>query len=164
MKRIIYKILPACALLFLLGASPIAVTSSAFPPRPSARDQIEAVLKMQQEAWNRGDVETFLQGYWHSPALTFNGSGGTTRGWDSLLQRYHKSYPDRASMGQLTFSRLEFRELGPKAYLVLGSWHLTRAGGDIGGVFSLVFERFSEGWRIIHDHTSVVPPATAQSH
>ena len=122
----------------------------------SARTQIEAVLHEQQDAWNRGDVDAFLQGYWHSPELTFSGSSGTARGWDGVLARYHKSYPDRASMGQLAFSGLEFRQLGPKAYLVLGSWHLTRASGDVGGVFTLIFERFPEGWRIIHDHTSAV--------
>lgn len=122
----------------------------------SGRTQIEAVLHEQQDAWNRGDVDAFLQGYWHSPELTFSGSSGTARGWDGVLARYHKSYPDRASMGQLAFSGLEFRQLGPKAYLVLGSWHLTRASGDVGGVFTLIFERFPEGWRIIHDHTSAV--------
>ena len=123
---------------------------------PTAQSQIEGVLKLQQEAWNRGDVDTFLRGYWHSPDLTFSGSSGVARGWDGVLARYRKSYPDRASMGQLTFSGLEFRELGPKAYLVLGNWHLDRVSGNVGGVFSLVFQEFPDGWKIVHDHTSTV--------
>lgn len=148
----------AAFFVFPVAFLALAVTVVWPGPRaaPSAQAQIEAVLQEQQDAWNHGDVEAFLKGYWHSPELTFSGSGGTARGWDGVLARYHKSYPDRASMGQLTFSGLEFRQLGPKAYLVLGSWHLTRASGDIGGVFTLIFERFPEGWRIIHDHTSAV--------
>jgi ketosteroid isomerase-like protein len=124
--------------------------------READRVAIENVLSAQKGAWNRGDVDTFLEGYWHSPELTFSGSGGIARGWDGVLARYKKNYPDRAAMGQLDFSNLEFRFLGADAALVLGHWHLTRAQGDVGGVFSLVWQRFPEGWRIVHDHTSAV--------
>ena len=118
---------------------------------------IKRVLETQQDAWNRGDVNAFLEGYWHSPDLTFSGTNGTARGFDAVRARYQKNYPDRAAMGKLDFSALEIRPLGPDAALVLGHWHLTRAQGDIGGVFSLVLQRFpNQGWRIIHDHTSVV--------
>ena len=107
-----------------------------------------------------GEVNAFLEGYWHSPELTFSGSSGIARGWDGVLARYKKNYPDRAAMGQLDFSDLEFRFLAQDAALVLGHWHLAREkDGDIGGVFSLVWQRFPEGWRIIHDHTSAVTPA-----
>jgi ketosteroid isomerase-like protein len=117
---------------------------------------IRKILDAQQSAWNEGNVDTFLEGYWHSPDLTFSGSGGIARGWDGVLARYKKNYPDRAAMGHLDFSDLEFRFLGKDAALVLGHWHLSRAQGDVGGVFSLVWQRFPEGWRIIHDHTSAV--------
>lgn len=117
---------------------------------------IREVLSAQQAAWNRGDVDAFLVGYWRSPELTFSGSSGVSRGWDGVLARYKKSYPDRATMGQLDFSGLEFRFLGADAALVLGQWHLQREGGDIGGVFSLVWQKFPDGWKIIHDHTSTV--------
>lgn len=118
---------------------------------------IKRVLETQQDAWNRGDVNAFLEGYWHSPDLTFSGTNGTARGFDAVRARYQKNYPDRAAMGKLDFSALEIRPLGRDAALVLGQWHLTRAQGDIGGVFSLVLQRFpNQGWRIIHDHTSVV--------
>ncbi len=127
--------------------------------RSDERSAITAVLKKQQDAWNQGDVDTFLQGYWRSPELTFSGAGGIARGWDGVLARYKEHYPNREAMGQLEFSGLEIRFLGQDAALVLGHWHLTRQKGDVGGVFSLVLERFTEGWRIIHDHTSEVPLA-----
>ena len=117
---------------------------------------INEVLRAQQAAWNRGDVDAFLIGYWRSPELTFSGGNGVSRGWDGVLARYKKSYPDHAAMGQLEFSDLEFRFLGPDAALVLGQWHLKRESGDIGGVFTLVWQKFPDGWKIIHDHTSAV--------
>jgi uncharacterized protein (TIGR02246 family) len=134
-----------------------AGTPQAQPSGPDAA-AIKKVLETQQDAWNRGDVNAFLEGYWRSPELTFSGSSGIARGFDAVRARYQKNYPDRAAMGTLDFSALEIRLLGHDAALVLGHWHLTRAQGDIGGVFSLVFQRFpNEGWRIIHDHTSTVP-------
>jgi len=123
------------------------------------RDAITAVLNAQQAAWNRADVDAFLVGYWRSEEVTFSGTGGVTRGWDGVLARYKKNYPDRAAMGQLDFSGLEFRFLGPDAALVLGRWHLKREKDDVGGVFTLVWQRFPDGWKIVHDHTSAVAPA-----
>jgi uncharacterized protein (TIGR02246 family) len=151
--------------LLLVGLSltiSLLLSSARLPAAAESRETdkqaITKVLNDQQSAWNRGDVEAFLQGYWHSPELTFSGSNGIARGWDGVLARYKKTYPDRAAMGQLDFSQLEFRFLGPDAALVLGQWHLAREKGDIGGVFTLVWQRFPEGWRIIHDHTSAVQP------
>jgi len=115
---------------------------------------IRTVLNTQQAAWNRGDLPAFLEGYWNSPELTFAGSDGIVRGYDGLLARYRRSYPDKQTMGELDFSGLEIRPLGPSAALVLGQWHLKRKAGDVGGVFSLVFQHFPDGWRIVHDHTS----------
>lgn len=132
----------------LLGKSPES--------HDSDRVAINAVLKAQQAAWNRGDVDAFLVGYWQSPELTFSGSNGVSRGWDGVLARYKKNYPNREAMGELNFSDLEFRFLGPDAALVLGKWHLKREMGDIGGVFSLVWQKSPQGWKIIHDHTSTV--------
>jgi uncharacterized protein (TIGR02246 family) len=127
--------------------------------RAARREEIRAVLDAQQDAWNRGDVDAFLLGYWHSPELTISGSGGVARGWDGVMARYKRNYPDRAAMGKLDFSELEFRFLGPDAALVLGRWHLKREKDELGGVFSLVWQRFPDGWKIIHDHTSAVAPA-----
>jgi len=142
------------AMLAIFGSVPLLGTPD--KGRDADTRAINDVLSAQQAAWNRGDVDAFLVGYWRSPELTFSGSSGVSRGWDGVLARYKKSYPDRAAMGQLDFSGLEFRFLGADAALVLGQWHLQREGGDIGGVFSLVWQKFPEGWKIIHDHTSTV--------
>jgi beta-aspartyl-peptidase (threonine type) len=154
-NRLLFSFAMAC---LLAGASAV---SGRFAPQADIwqrdRAAIAGVLTTQQDAWNRGDVEAFLHGYWRSAELTFSGAGGIARGWDRVLARYKERYPDRSAMGQLEFSALEFRFLGSDAALVLGHWHLKRQKGDVGGVFSLVFERFPEGWRIIHDHTSEVP-------
>jgi len=123
---------------------------------PSDQASIEGILSAQQKAWNEGNVEEFMSGYWHSEELTFSGSNGVSRGFDAVRERYHQNYPDRQTMGKLDFSGLEFHFLGKDGALVLGRWHLLREKGDVGGVFSLVFQRFPDGWRIIHDHTSVV--------
>jgi ketosteroid isomerase-like protein len=145
----------ALILLFALGVHAGKQTKAA-EQRDRDRTAITRVLNAQQAAWNLGDVNAFLEGYWHSPDLTFSGSSGVARGWDGVLARYKKNYPDRAAMGHLDFSELEFHWLGPDAALVLGHWHLKRDNGDIGGVFSLVWQRFPDGWKIIHDHTSAV--------
>jgi ketosteroid isomerase-like protein len=145
-------------LLFPLTVNfPLLAKDADSPERDRAA--IEEVLNAQQTAWNRGDVDAFLEGYWRSPDLTFSGTGGIARGWSGVLARYKKSYPDRDTMGRLEFSGLEFRFLGLDAALVLGHWHLARPKGDVGGVFSLVWQRFPEGWRIVHDHTSAVSEA-----
>jgi ketosteroid isomerase-like protein len=133
-------------------SAPDTAKTQVSPGEPS--NEIRAVLTEQQAAWNRGDIPAFLQGYWNSPELTFAGSDGIVRGYDGLMKRYSKTYPDKARMGELEFSGLEIRSLGSDSALVLGHWHLKRSVGDAGGVFSLVFHRFPVGWRIIHDHTS----------
>lgn len=138
-------------------AWPLGVPSAPAPDdHASDRTAITQALADQQTAWNQGDIDTFLVTYWHSPEVTFSGTSGIIRGWDAVLARYQKTYSDREAMGQLQFSQLEYRFLGQDGALVLGHWHLTRAKGDIGGVFSLIWQRFPEGWRIIHDHTSTV--------
>jgi uncharacterized protein (TIGR02246 family) len=124
------------------------------------RAPIQAVLTAQQTAWNKGDIRGFMNGYWNSSELTFAGTRGFTRGWQPVMERYEKNYADKAAMGTLDFSELEIRQLGPDAALVLGKWHLQRQAGDIGGIFTLVFQKFPEGWRIIHDHTTQSPPET----
>jgi beta-aspartyl-peptidase (threonine type) len=149
----------AVLLMALVSTPRTPDLSAASDEREGDRAAITKILATQQSNWNQGNVDEFLEGYWRSPDLTFSGSGGIARGWDGVLARYKKNYPDRAAMGQLDFSGLEFHFLGNDAALVLGHWHLARAHGDIGGVFSLVWQRFPEGWRIIHDHTSMVEKA-----
>jgi ketosteroid isomerase-like protein len=138
-------------LLFSPGHLDFGQHGSAVDSAPGATISI---LNEQQAAWNRGDVVAFMNGYWKSPQLTFAGSGGITRGWQNVLERYRKNYPDARAMGHLDFSGLEVHPLGSGAALVLGRWHLERTSGELGGIFTLVFQRVPEGWRIVHDHTS----------
>lgn len=154
--RILLALLAGFAVLAFCLPAPHSARAE---ERDADRAAITKILEAQQRDWNAGNVDAFLQGYWHSPDLTFSGSSGIARGWDGVMARYKKNYPDRAAMGQLDFSALEFHFLGKDAALVLGRWHLARAQGDIGGVFSLVWQRFPEGWRIIHDHTSAFEKA-----
>jgi len=126
--------------------------------RTGSEQQILAVLQQQQAAWNRADIEAFMKGYWNSTELTFAGSGGVTRGWQPVLERYRERYRDAQAMGHLDFSELEVHVLGKDAAFVLGRWHLKREKDELGGVFTLVFQRFPEGWRIAHDHTSADEP------
>jgi len=143
----------AMVFVLLVGVA-LHLRQAAHAQQPEPGQAIQQVLKLQQDAWNRGDIPTFLEGYWNSPELSFAGSDGIVRGYQGLMDRYKRSYPDQDAMGQLDFSELEIHSLGPDSAMVLGHWHLKRAKGDAGGVFTLIFRRFPTGWRIIHDHTS----------
>ncbi len=119
-----------------------------------AADEIRKVMTDQAAAWNRGDIVAFMQGYWNSPQLVFVSGTNVTRGWQPTVDRYKKSYDSREKMGSLTFSDLEIEVLSKDAAVVLGSWSLQRAADKPGGKFTLIFRKFKDGWRIIHDHTS----------
>ncbi|HXW54361.1 MAG TPA: AtzH-like domain-containing protein [Candidatus Cybelea sp.] len=119
--------------------------------------QIHAVLVAQTEAWNRADVDAFMNGYWKSESTLFVGAGGILRGWQAVLERYRRSYPDRRAMGHLTFSDLEVHLECADAALVIGEFHLQREHDHPSGVFTLDFRRFPEGWRIVADHTTAFP-------
>lgn len=121
-----------------------------------AKTEVLAVIEMQQEAWNRGDLDAFLTGYEKSAEITFVGKS-VARGFDGLVQRYRGSYGNREKMGHLTFSELEFRPLGADSAFLLGRFQLKRSdagGGDASGRFTVVFRRTKQGWKIVHDHTS----------
>ena len=106
-----------------------------------AESSIRAVLETQVAAWNRGDIESFMNGYWNSADTEFVGAAGVTRGWQSVLDRYRKNYPDHKAMGQLAFSKLEVHILCPDAAYVTGEFHLERANDKPEGVFTLVFRK-----------------------
>jgi uncharacterized protein (TIGR02246 family) len=117
---------------------------------------IREVLRKQAEAWNRGDVTAFMDGYEESDETTFVGST-VTKGYRQVLENYRKRYPTPARMGRLEFSGLELKPLSGEYALVLGRWKLTRAqdaGGDTGGIFTLLFRKTATGWKIVLDHTS----------
>lgn len=132
----------------------ITVPPAASPNGNEIESQVVAVLTAQVEAWNRGDIDAFMETYWKSDRLSFSSGGETTRGWQSTRDRYHERYPNRKMMGKLTFSELEVTELGEDAVLLLGRWKLKREDDQPGGNFSLVMRRIEGQWKIIHDHTS----------
>ena len=112
------------------------------------------VLDAQAAAWNRGDIEGYMNGYDRSPNTEFVGADSITRGWQDVLDRYKKRYDTREKMGTLTFSDLEITMLSKDAALVLGRWHLKRANDEPHGTFTLLFRKTKTGWKIVHDHTS----------
>lgn len=117
------------------------------------KNAIKKVMDEQALAWNRGDLEGFMQGYWNSPEMTFVSSGKITKGWQPTLDNYKKSYDSKAKMGILTFSDLEITILGKESAVVLGKWSLQREKDNPHGLFTITFRRFKEGWRIILDHS-----------
>ncbi|MEP7211607.1 MAG: DUF4440 domain-containing protein [Acidobacteriota bacterium] len=144
------KILCLLAMLSFIATAAAAQSDS---KKTKIADDIRAVMTEQTAAWNNGDIPGFMRGYWNSDKLVFVGST-VTRGWQPTLDRYKKSYDSREKMGTLTFSDLEIDVLSKDAAVVLGSWSLARAGDNPHGKFTLIFRKFKDGWRIVHDHTS----------
>ena len=117
---------------------------------------VRRVLEKQVADWNRGDVEAFMDGYEKSDATTFVGKS-ITRGHAKVLADYKKRYPTRDSMGKLRFNILEVRAMGAEFCSVLGEWNLQRTaagGGNVGGIFTLLFRKTPAGWKVFQDHTS----------
>jgi ketosteroid isomerase-like protein len=142
--------------LVLLVAGPASATVPSPADTTHAADEaaIVRVLREAESGWNAGDIPAYMDSYWRSPELRFASGGTVTRGWRPTLERYLARYPDRAAMGRLEFADLDVRLLGEDHALAFGSWRLVRAGDAPHGLFSLVFRRLPEGWRIVHDHTS----------
>jgi ketosteroid isomerase-like protein len=141
------KLLVACVLV--LGV---------WPARADDSDDIKQVLTQQVLDWNRGDVDAFMQGYKNSPDTTFIGKS-LQQGWAPITERYKTGFPSKDAMGTLSFTDLSVRMLGTGHAVVTGKFHLVRnaaGGGDAGGIFSLVFEKTAQGWKIILDHTTTL--------
>jgi len=148
-----------CSAISCLAAAVLGWTSlSAESAKAESASEIRAVLSAQQDAWNRGDIEAFMNGYWRSDQTVFVSGDEVSRGWQKVLDRYKTKYSDRAKMGTLTFSNLEIGALSNDSAVVLGSWELKRACDNPHGRFTLIFHRFPEGWKIVHDHTSAASP------
>ncbi len=122
--------------------------------RAAPADEIAQLLAAQSAAWNRGDIEGFMQGYLQSDELRFASGGNVTYGWRATLERYKKGYPDKAAMGTLAFTELVVTPLAPDAAIAFGRWQLTREKDAPGGLFTLTLRKTAGGWRIIQDHTS----------
>ena len=118
------------------------------------KNSIRAVLDSQSAAWNQGDIEGYMEGYWKSDSLLFTSAGKIQRGYRATLEKYRKTYDTREKMGTLKFSGLEITILSPDVASVFGHWELRRKDDRPGGVFTLILRKFPDGWKIVHDHTS----------
>jgi len=116
--------------------------------------EVRNVLAKQNAAWNRGDVDAFMVGYWENDSLMFIGKSGVTYGYKNALANYKRNYPDTAAMGQLTFTLIKVKKLSPEYFHVTGKYYLTRTIGDASGHFTLVFRKINGKWLIISDHSS----------
>ncbi|HEX5701774.1 MAG TPA: nuclear transport factor 2 family protein [Pyrinomonadaceae bacterium] len=146
-----YRILKSVLLVTIVTASIPALAQNRGNNEPIAA--IRAVLDAQTAAWNRGDIEGYMDGYERSPHIVFISGDRLTRGWQTVLERYKKSYDTREKMGVLTFSDVEITVLSKDAALVFGRWQL-QTKDEPRGRFTLLFKKTKNGWRIVHDHTS----------
>lgn len=117
-------------------------------------NQIRDLLTFQELAWNNGNIEGFMSGYLRFDSLRFASGGNVSYGWQTTLERYKNGYPDKETMGVLTFSNIDIKLIPPDAALVFGKWELERETDHPWGLFTLVFNKTNDGWKIIHDHTS----------
>ena len=123
----------------------------------SPESEIRAVFDMQVAAWNRGDLAAYMEGYENSAATTFVTPVAVRRGFQTIFDRYKITYPDKAKMGQLSFTEVEVRLLTADTALAMGKYQVRRSaadGGELNGRFSIIFKKGEKGWRIIHDHSS----------
>ncbi|HEY9533834.1 MAG TPA: nuclear transport factor 2 family protein [Mucilaginibacter sp.] len=118
------------------------------------RQAIINVMNTQRDAWNRGDLEGFMQGYWKSDSLMFVGKTAPTYGWQNTLNNYKRGYPDKAAMGVLTFDILKVKVLDPKNAFLFGGWHVKQTGKMLEGYYTLWFKKINGKWVIVCDHTS----------
>ena len=145
-----YRILLAASVLLLLSL----ISLSAETKTDKDAKAIRAVLDAQVAAWNRGDIEAFMDGYERSEKTVFVGGDNVTRGWQTVLDRYKRNYDTREKMGTLSFADMEITPLGNDAALVLMRWHLQRAKDEPHGRSTLIMRRTKQGWKIVHDHSS----------
>jgi uncharacterized protein (TIGR02246 family) len=143
----------------------IVVASTRSPLAEGPDGSVEAIKKVldkQEQDWNKGDLDAFLEGYWNSPGVVFQSGGDRNVGFDAMRERYRKRYKaEGRAMGRVVFSEVEILPLGPDSAFVRGRWGLIMPDGKKpGGLFTLIFKKLPEGWKIIHDHTSVAEDPT----
>ena len=146
-------------MLTILFASLQVVAQTGSAPRDSGKKSndesiIRQLLEVQTVAWNRGEIENFMKGYWKNDSLMFIGKSGITYGWQNTLNNYKKNYPDKAAMGKLVFTLVTMKKLSSQYFHVVGKWQLQRSIGDAGGYFTLLLKKIKKQWVIIADHSS----------
>ena len=148
-----------CYSFFILFSTVMVCSGCQTAPRmlvdtATEEEAIEQVLSRQVDAWNEGDLEGFMEGYARTDTLRF-ASGGTVRyGWQATLDGYRRGYPDRATMGTLSFDLRDIQVISPDWALVFGAWALERAEDRPSGLFTLTLRKTAAGWRVVQDHTS----------
>lgn len=139
-------------IVFLLLSLPASAISS--QPDNPVINEIQSNLQQQMTAWNRGDIYSLVKSYKNADTTLYI-SSTVIHGYQNILKRYLKQYPNREKMGRLSFHIIEIRVLSPTYAMAIGNWHLTRKkSGDIGGVFTLLYEKTPQGWKIVVDHSS----------
>jgi ketosteroid isomerase-like protein len=121
------------------------------------KKEVYSEFKASEKAWNEGSIERFMNSYLHSDTLRFAGNDSANYGWETVFERYRTRYPDRAAMGVLTFSDVDITVISEDAALLFGRWRLERAEDEPSGVYTLLFRKTKDGWRIVHDHSSSAP-------
>lgn len=115
--------------------------------------KVKSVLEKQAIAWNNGNIIEYMQGYWKNDSLKFIGKKGITYGWENTLKNYQKGYPDKATMGILSFDLLSVELLSAEIAQVVGKWNLKREKDSVGGIFTLILKKINGEWKILSDHT-----------
>jgi ketosteroid isomerase-like protein len=123
-------------------------------PNTKELSAIRKVMQLQQEAWNRADLNAFMDGYWNSDSLKFIGRNGITYGWQTTLDNYKKGYPTTEAMGKLTFTIITLEMTSKTSAFMIGRWHLKRIHDEPGGYFTLLWRKINKKWVIVADHTS----------
>ena len=132
----------------------LAISSLGAADTAAVQSAIQSVLDQQVKDWNAGDIEKFMRGYERSEKTRFASGGNITLGWQAVLERYQRTYSDKAAMGTLTFSDIDITVASEDTALVFGRWHLKREKDEPSGLFTLLFRKTADSWKIVHDHTS----------
>ena len=140
--------------LFLFSLTVIISFTTSLSAQTKDEAQVRKTLTTQQAAWNKGDIEGFMQSYWKNDSLMFIGKSGVTYGWQQILNNYKKNYPDTAAMGKLDFEFIEIKRLSVNYFFVVGRWHLKRTVGNLDGTFTLLIRKIKGKWLIVKDHSS----------
>ena len=139
--------------IFILFLSSLSISS--FSQKENrAKAEIKKAMSEQEIAWNKGDIDGFMVSYWKSDSLKFIGKNGITYGWQNTLDNYKKSYPDKATMGKLSFTIINVEVLSSTSCYVIGKWNLDRDKDDVGGYYTLLWKKINGKWVIVIDHTS----------
>ena len=154
LSRVLNVVAAGAGLLAILLVAPGAIHAQEKPGAGNVVAEIRAVLDAQAEAWNRGDIDGYMNGYARGEATEFVSAGGVTRGWQTVRDRYAAKYDTREKMGTLSFAEVKIEPLSSDAALVTGRWELVRKDDKPHGRFTLLMRQTPEGWRVVYDHTS----------